>query len=192
MAASIVSTPLNALMVTGTFGIRKATRLVASSSLASKSDNFGAAPRSSSLLFSFPVRIAKPVLTRCTDQVLLREHCSPSRICSRIAPVESWRHGCSLSRRRKSRLSTFALGTSLFWALAAGRGTAFAVGTAFCRIPFLATVAQVLSTGRARTAGRGVLLASGALWVGFTGRGGRTSGVEAGPMAIYCAMAARR
>ena len=89
-------------------------------------------------------------------------------------------------------MSTFACGASLFGALAAGCVTAFAVGTAFCRSLFLATVAQVLFTGSTGTAGIFMLLASGALWKGFVGRGGRTGGIVAGPVAMYCAMVARR
>ena len=37
-----------------------------------------------------------------------------------------------------------------------------------------------------------MLLASGALGVGFAGQGGRTGGVEAGSDTMYCAMVARR
>ena len=102
--------------------------------------------------------------------------------------VDKFCHGWSFSRRRNSRLLTFAFGVSYLGPFAAGRGIAFAIGTAFCGSPFFTTVAQVLLRGSAGTAGICMLLASGALGIWFAGRGGRTSGVEAGPVAIYCAM----
>ena len=70
----------------------------------------------------------------------------------------------------KSRMSKLAFGASFFWAFAVGYGTAFTTGTAFCRSPFLATVAPVLFGGCTGVTGIFVLLASGAL-VGGLARG---------------------
>ena len=72
-------------------------------------------------------------------------------------------------------MSTFAFGASSFWAFAVGCSSAFKVGTAFCRSPFLATVAQVPLTGSTETAVVVVLLVSGALRRGFAGRGGHSA-----------------
>ena len=49
----------------------------------------------------------------------------------------------------------------------------------------------MLLTGSTGAAGIVWLLASGALGSGFAGRGGKTGGVVAGPVAMYCAMASR-
>ena len=76
--------------------------------------------------------------------------------------------------------------------MAAGCGTSFTTGTTFYRSPFFAKVAQVIFSGSTGTTGIVWLLASGALETSFAGRGEKTGGVEAGPEAIYCAMAARR
>ena len=92
----------------------------------------------------------------------------------------------------KSRLSTFGFGASFFNAVGAGCGTAFTVGTALCRSPFRAIAAQVPLDGCTGTAGVIVLLALGALRGGSAGRGGKTGGIVAGPVAMYCAMAARK
>lgn len=91
-----------------------------------------------------------------------------------------------------SRLSTFAFRASFFGAVAVGGDTAFTAETAFCCSPFRATVAQVPFDGCTGTAGVIMLLALGALRGGSAGRGGRTGVMVAEPIAMYCAMVARR
>lgn len=84
---------------------------------------------------------------------------------------ESLRHGWSLPRRIKSRLSIFVFAASFFWTFDAGCGTAFRMEAAIFHSPFRATVDKVIFEGRDGRASEFWFPTSGNLGVGFAGRG---------------------